>query len=231
MAVPVVADSIGQQMLRFIQNPDNTFAEHTQQTLIMSIVPILLSVVIALPLGVATARRPIAAALSIWLSGIFRAVPALVFLAVMLPVLGIGLVPSIVALTLIGIPPILLNVIAGLRGVDPASIEAARGMGMTRQQILLRVEMPLVLPVVAAGVRSAAVQVVATTPVAALIGGGGYGDYILAGINLFDFAQAAVGAVAIALLALLTELLFALAQRLVTPAGVRVGERVGELVA
>lgn len=214
------------EVWRFIQNPENAYGAHLWTTILLSVYPIALSFIIALPLGIVTARRPIAAFLSANLSGLARAIPSLVFLAVMVPIFGIGFTPSVIALTLLGIPPILLNTIAGLQSIDPAAIDAAKGMGMTRWQILQRVEMPLVLPVIAAGVRIAALQIVATTPIAALIGAGGFGEYILAGVNILDYAQATAGALGIIVLALLTESLFALLQRMLTPAGVRVGEKV-----
>jgi osmoprotectant transport system permease protein len=101
-------------------------------------------------------------------------------------------------------------------------VDAARVMGLSPRQILTGIQIPLVLPVIAAGVRNAAVAIVATVPLAALIGGGGYGDYIIAGINLLEIPQLLVGAVAIGLLAILTELALAAVQRAVTPAGIRV---------
>jgi osmoprotectant transport system permease protein len=104
-------------------------------------------------------------------------------------------------------------------------------MGMTRLQILWRVEMPLVLPIIAAGVRIAALQIVATTPIAALIGSGGLGQFILAGVNILDYVQAAAGALGIVALALLTEGLFALLQRVLTPAGIRASEKASEKAA
>lgn len=215
----------------FIQNPANAYGAHLWTTILLSVYPIVLSFVIALPLGIVTARRPIAAFLSSNLSGLARAIPSLVFLAVMVPIFGIGFAPSVIALTLLGIPPILLNTIAGLQGIDPAAIDAAKGMGMTRMQILRRVELPLALPVIAAGARIAAIQIVATTPIAALIGAGGFGEYILAGVNVLDYAQATAGALGIVVLALLTEGLFAVLQRVSTPAGVRAGEKVAEKAA
>lgn len=212
----------------FIQNPANGYSGQFWTTILLSVYPIVISFVIALPLGILTARQPIAAFLSANLSGLARAIPSLVFLAVMVPVFGIGFTPSVIALTLLGIPPILLNTIAGLRGIDPAVIDAARGMGMTRLQILRRVEMPQALPIIAAGVRIAAIQIVATTPIAALIGSGGLGQLILAGVNILDYAQATAGALGIVALALLTEGLFALLQRWLTPAGVRSTESATE---
>ncbi len=122
-----------------------------------------------------------------------------------------------------GVSPILLNTIAGLQGIDPAVTDAGRGMGMTSLQVLTRIQIPLVLPVIAAGVRSAAVQIVATTPLAALIGGGGYGDYIIGGIGLLaDRTELLVGAGGVAALALVTEFGVAAVQRAVTPVGLRI---------
>lgn len=216
------------KMLQFIGDPTNTFWQHTIDTLKLSIIPIILALLIGLPLGVLVARRPAAAFISANVTGLMRAVPTLAVLFIMILYFNqIGFLPSVVALTVLGIPPILLNTIAGLRGVDPSAIEAGRGMGMTQQQILFRVQIPLVLPVIAAGVRTASVQIIATVPIAGLIGGGGYGDYILAGINLLNIPQLLVGAVGIALLALLAEFALAALQRAVTPAGLRATEPAG----
>lgn len=213
------------RMLQFIADPQNTFGQHTADTLKLSVLAILLALVIALPLGVLVARQPIAAFIVTNLSGLVRAIPTLAVLAVMILYFNqIGFTPSLVALTALGIPPILLNTIAGLRGVDPAAVDAAKGMGMTSWQVLTRVQIPLVLPVVAAGVRNSAVQIIATVPIAGLIGGGGYGDYIFAGINLLDIPQLLVGAVGIALLALIAEFGLATVQRFATPRGIRVAE-------
>jgi osmoprotectant transport system permease protein len=211
-----------QQMLQFIQDPQNDFLGQTVETLRLCVVPILLAMVIAIPLGILVAQRPLMAFVATNVSGLARAIPVLVFLVAVLPYLGIGFTPAATALTLLGIPPILLNTIEGLRGIDPAATDAARGMGMTRRQILTRIQIPLVLPVLAAGVRTAAVQIVATSPLAAIIAAGGYGDYILAGLSdLADPTELLVGAVSVALLALLTEVALAGVQRAVTPAGVR----------
>jgi osmoprotectant transport system permease protein len=153
-----------------------------------------------------------------------RAIPTIAFLAAVIPLLGIGFTPTIVGLTLLGIPPILLNTIAGLRGIDPATIDAGRGMGMTWWELLRRVRIPLVLPVIAAGVRTSVVQITATTTIAGLVGGGGYGDYITYGLDLVQTPPLLVGAVSVALLALIAELGLGAVQRAVTPAGLRVRE-------
>ncbi len=211
-----------QQAIQFITNPQNHFAMETAITLELAIIPIILAIVISIPLGILVAQRPLAAFLAANVTGLARAIPTLAFLAIALPYLGIGFRPTVVALTALGIPPILLNTIAGLRGIDPAATDAARGMGMTQWQMLTRIQIPLVLPVVAAGVRTAAVQIVATVPLAALIGGQGYGDYITAGLGSeARTVDLIVGSIAIAVLALVVEGTMATIQRLATPAGLR----------
>ncbi len=211
-----------QQLLDFIRDPQNDFVGHTTTYLRLCLVSIACAISIGLVLGVLVARRPLAAFVVGNLSSLVRAIPTLAFLAIVLPYLGIGFTPAAVALTALGVPPVLLNTIAGLRGIDPAIIDSARGMGMTQLQLLRQVEIPLVLPVVAAGVRTAAVQIVATAPLAALIGAGGYGNYILAGVNLLERTPLLVGAGSVALLALLVEVLLAGVERAVTPAGLRI---------
>jgi osmoprotectant transport system permease protein len=114
-----------------------------------------------------------------------------------------------------------LNTSTGIRGIDPAIIDAARGMGMTPWQILTRIQTPLVLPVIAAGARTAAVQIVATATLAAIIGAGGYGEYILSGLYQVDSTQILAGALPVAALAILIELGLSWVQHLVTPLGLR----------
>ena len=216
------------QILQFVLDPRNKFGQELLTTVELSVIPIALAVLIGIPLGLAVARQPIAAFFATNLSGLARAIPTLAFLAIEIPLLGqVGFVPSVIALVLLGIPPILLNTIAGIRSLDPATLDAARGMGMTRWQVLTWIQVPLVLPVVAAGVRSAAVQIVATSTLAALVGGGGLGDYVIGGIALGDAGtvELLVGAISIAVLALLVEVSLAYVQRLVTPTGLRAGEQ------
>lgn len=210
-----------QQALAYIQNPANQFGMETLKTVQLAVLPILLALIISIPLGIVLAPRPIPAFVAMNFAGLVRAVPTLAVLAFVVTYLGIGYRPSVFALSLLGVPPILVNTITGLNGIDPATVESARGMGMTRWQILSRIQLPLIAPVLAAGVRTAAVQIVATVPIAALAGGGGYGDYILYGVSSFKTTPLLVGAVGIAVFTFLTEMLLALAQRVLTPRGLR----------
>ncbi len=154
-----------------------------------------------------------------------RAIPIIAVLIVFVPIFGIGFLPSIIALIVLGIPPILLNTYTGIRGIDPATIEAAKGMGMTSWQIATRIQAPLVTPLVAAGIRTSAVQIVATATLAAFIGAGGYGDYIVDGLNVFNYTELIVGAVSVAILAILVEVFMSWLQSVLTPEGLKVQEQ------
>lgn len=210
-------------LIAFVAAPANRYLEHSLSYIDLCVASIVLATAIGVALGVAVARRPLLALLAVNVSGLMRAVPVIVFLALALPYLGIGFAPALVALTVLGIPPILLNTYAGIRGIDPMVVDAARGIGMTSAQIIGRIQAPLVMPVVAAGVRTSAVQIVATATLAAIIGAGGYGEYILAGLYQVDVVQILAGAIPVAALALLAEVGLGWIQRAITPPGLRGG--------
>ncbi len=216
--------NIWQQMWAIITAPGGVYQSYAWDSIKLSLVAIVLAFVIATPLGMLVARQPIAAFIAANLSGVLRAIPILAFLAVAIDYLGTGFKPSLVALVITGVPPILLNTIAGFQGIDPALLDAAKGLGMTRWQTLLRVEAPLTLPSVAAGMRTSAVQIIATAALAALIGGGGWGVYILDGDYHLNDAELFVGAGSFILLAFAAEFALAGVQRLVTPRGVLVAQ-------
>ena len=166
----------------------------------------------SIPLGIWTARHPRGAGV-IGVMTALRSVPSLAVLALMLPVLGIGPRAALVALTLLAIPPVLINTDVGYRTVDPAAVEAAVGMGMLPAQVLRRVQTPLAAPVVITGVRTAAVEVIASATLAAFIGGGGLGDLIVGGLQTDDVGELLAGAVCVGVLALVAEALLSLVQR------------------
>ena len=167
---------------------------------------------LCIPLGIWTSRHR-AGATIIGIMTALRSVPSLAVLALMLPILGLGVKPALIALTLLAIPPILINTDVGFRSVDRAAVEAAVGMGMLPGQVLRRVETPLAAPVVLAGVRTAAVEVIASATLAAFIGGGGLGDLIVAGLQNDNLGELLAGAVCVALLALAAEAVLSAAQR------------------
>ncbi|MFF4160518.1 ABC transporter permease [Streptomyces sp. NPDC001678] len=180
---------------------------------------LLIACAIALPVAVLLGHLGKGGALAVNLSNVGRAVPTFAVLVLLLlsPLGTHGSWPTIIALVLFAIPPVLTNAYVGMRGVDRDMVEAARGMGMTGGQVMARVELPLAFPLIVTGVRSAAVQVVATTTLAALPGGGGLGRVITAGFRLTDTAQVVAGAVLVAALALLVEGAFVLLQRRLDP--------------
>jgi osmoprotectant transport system permease protein len=219
-----------QQMLTFIRNPYNQYGQHTHDFLVLCLTAIIAAIVISVPLGVLAAQNRVIAFIAANLTGLARAIPviAFFFVAVTYLNLGVGFKPAVIALILLGIPPVLLNTVAGLNGIDPAVVDAARGMGMSWWQRLTRVQLPLVLPVIAAGARTSAVQIVATAPLSAIIAGGGYGDYIFSGLDLFNTAEVLVGAIPVIILALAAEYGMAAAERALTPRALKVTAATGE---
>jgi len=191
--------------ITWIAEHPTEFLRALGQHLTMSGISLAIALAIALPLAVVIVNRErLAFAVINTINGL-RTIPSLAILAIMLPLLGIGLLPSIVALTVLALPPILLNAYVGLRDVDPDSIEAAVGMGMSRGQVLRKIRVPLAAPAMFAGARTAAVQVLAGATLAPFIGGGGLGDFIATGIGVMDTSRLLVGAIPIAILALSAE--------------------------
>ncbi|MER6735833.1 ABC transporter permease [Streptomyces puniciscabiei] len=186
------------------------------QHLVLTVVCLLLSCLIALPVALVLGHLGKGGALAVNLSNVGRAVPTFAVLVLLLltPVGRWGEGPTVVALVLFAVPPLLTNAYVGMREVDRGVVQAARGMGMTGRQMLLRVELPLALPMVLNGVRIAAVQLVATATIAALAGGGGLGRIITAGFNLASTPQVVAGALLVAVFALVVEGVFEIAERL-----------------
>ena len=181
--------------------------------LLLSLTGLAIGIAIALPTGIAVAHRPRLAEAAIMLAGALRTIPSLAVLAALLPLLGVGFTPSVIALALLALPPVLVNTVIGIRTADPAALDAARGLGMTATQRAMRVELPLAVPLIFAGLRVAAVQVVSAAALATFIGGGGLGDLVTQGLALLDTGRMLVGAIAIALLALGTEAALGMLER------------------
>jgi len=197
----------------------------------LSVTALAMGMLIALPIGLAIGHSGRGARAAVAITNIGRAIPSLGWLGMVLPITlvlfergGLGFLPALIALVALAIPPIVTNTYAGLREVDRELIDAARGMGMRESRILAAVEVPIALPVILAGIRSSAVQVVATATLAAVVAGGTLGDFILQGIFVRDLPRVFGAALMVAALALATEGLFALLQRLATSPGLRAGE-------
>ena len=218
-------------ILNFILDPKNDFLGHTLAYLQICAIGIVGSVILGVAIGAAVSSNPLLSFIAINLSGLIRAVPIIATLIILVPFFHIGITSTLIALTLLGIPPVLLNTYTGIRGVDPAMIDAAKGMGMTRWQIATKIQTPLVIPLVAAGIRTTAVQIVATATLAAFIGAGGYGEYIVDGINLNKYTELIAGSLAVAVFAIVVEVFMGWLQRVLTPAGLKVASGVEVLNA
>jgi osmoprotectant transport system permease protein len=180
-----------------------------------------ISLLIAVPLGVWLGHLHRGSFLAINLSNIGRALPSLALIAMLIAPLGIGLKPLLIALVALAVPPILTNAYTAIEGIEEDIVDAARGMGLREREILLRVEVPLGLPLLFAGIRTAAVFVVATVPLGALVGApGGLGD-IIANQASYHLSGVLAAAICVAVLAIAVDGLFALLQRLVTPRALR----------
>lgn len=172
---------------------------------------------VSIPLGIWTARSKLPALVIMNAINGMRVMPSLAVLFLVVPYLGLSTASALVALIILALPPVLINTDAGFRSLDKAVLETARGMGMSGLQILLRVEFPLAMPVILAGVKTAAVEVIASATLAAFVGSGGLGIYITRGFALFDYSILMVGAVPVALLTLLAEAGLSALQRLAQP--------------
>ncbi|MEW2553806.1 ABC transporter permease subunit [Streptomyces zhihengii] len=195
---------------------DGGIGQRLAEHLYLTAVCLALSCLIALPVALVLGHLGRGGALAVNISNAGRAVPTFAVLVLLLlsPVGAYGSWPTVIALVLFAVPPLLTNAYVGMRGVDRDVVRAARGMGMTGAQTLVRVELPLAMPLIVTGLRIAAVQLVATATIAALAGGGGLGRVITAGFNLASTPQVVAGAVLVAALALVVEALFEAAWRL-----------------
>ena len=189
---------------------------------------VLVACLIAVPIGLWIGHTGRHAFVAINLANIGRAVPSYAVMAIILPLslsispeYGLALIPTFLAMTLLAIPPVLVNTYAALREVDRDLIEAARGMGMREREVLRNLEIPVGLSIIIGGIRTAAVQVVATATIGAVFGLGGLGRYLIDGIARRDFDRLFAGVVLVAGLALVTELVLAILQRRLTSAGLR----------
>lgn len=195
--------------------------EKTWEHLLISFAALALGVIVAVPLGILLVRLPKIAGVVMGIAGVVQTFPSLAILAFFIPLLGIGKVPAIVALFLYSMLPILRNTYIGVKNVDPNLLEASRGMGMTAFQRTTRVELPLAVPVIMAGIRMTAVYLIGWATLASFIGGGGLGDFIFDGLNLFRPDLIIGGAVPVTLLAILLDWLLGKLEKAATPLGIR----------
>ena len=194
------------------------------QHLLISLGVLSVSSIIAIPLGYLIGHTGRGRSLAIGASGAIRALPTLGLLIIIALVVNVGLLAPFIALVVLAIPSILAGAYSGFEAVDRRGIDAARAVGMTELQIVGLVEVPLGLPLLIGGLRTASLQVIATATLADYVGGGGLGHFIFLGLKTNDYPQMLAGSIIVILLAILSEVLFSIVQRLVVPRGVTAGQ-------
>ncbi|MEE6666742.1 ABC transporter permease [Pediococcus acidilactici] len=204
-------------MINFLNQYGADILSKTGQHIYISAVALALGIIVAVPLGMLLTRAPKISGAVIGLASVMQTIPALALLAIMIPIFGIGSTPAIVALFIYSLLPILRNTYLGLASVDPALIDAAKGMGMNSFQRMWKVELQLALPVIMAGVRLSATYVIAWTALASYIGAGGLGDLIFNGLNLYRSDLILGGSIPVIILALVADFLLGKLEAKLTP--------------
>ena len=203
------------------------FAQHgsellvkTWQQIYISAISLGLGIIVAVPLSVILMKFKRIAKVVIAIASMLQTIPALALLAIMIPFFGVGKVPAIIALFLYSLMPILRNTYVGLTDVNQDTIDSARGLGMTNMQLILKVDIPLAMPVIMAGIRLSAIYVIAWATLASYIGAGGLGDFIFNGLSLYQTDLIFGGTIPVIILALLTDYLLGKLERKLTPKGI-----------
>ena len=204
-------------MTNFLAENGQELINLTLQHLLLSVVSLALGILIAVPLGILLSQHPKIAGGVISVVGVLQTIPTLALLALMIPIFGVGRLPSIVALFIYSLLPILRNTYLGMTSVDPDLLDAAKGMGLTAWQVIKGVQLPLAMPVIMAGIRLSTVYVIAWATLAAYIGGGGLGEMIFNGLNLYKPDLIIGGTIPVTLIAVLADLLMNYLEKLTQP--------------
>ncbi|WP_062532835.1 ABC transporter permease [Jeotgalibaca dankookensis] len=194
-------------MMDFLRENGSELLFKTGEHFYISSISLLLGILVAVPLGILLTRSEKISGYIISFVSILQTVPSLALLALMIPFLGVGKVPAIVALFIYSLLPILRNTYIGIQAVSSNVIDSAKGMGMTESQLIRKVKLPLAAPVIMSGIRLAGVYVIAWATLASYIGAGGLGDYIFNGLNVYDQPMIIWGTIPVTLLALLADFL------------------------
>ncbi len=204
-------------VIAFIQKRPDRFLDLVWAHLRLSLTALGLAVLLYVPLGILFSRLDRIGANAVGLISALRVIPSLALVFLFYPWLGFGMRPALVALVVLAAPALIVNTYTGLTNVDAATLEAARGLGMNPAQVFAQVQLPLALPVIFAGMRLAAVEILASATLASFVGAKTLGQYILTGISLLDTTYLLAGGIPIVLLVLLTDLLFGGVERLLRP--------------
>ncbi|MBI0022210.1 MULTISPECIES: ABC transporter permease [Lactobacillus] len=207
-------------MSAFIAQHGSELLEKTWQQIYISAISLFLGIIVAVPISVILLKFPKTAKVVIALASMLQTIPALALLAMMIPFFGVGRVPAIIALFLYSLMPIMRNTYVGLTDVNPDTIDSARGLGMTKMQLILKVDIPLAMPVIMSGIRLSAIYVIAWATLASYIGAGGLGDFIFNGLSLYQPDLIFGGTIPVIILALLADYLLGLLEKKLSPKGI-----------
>ena len=205
------------QAIAYAADNLDVLLEELQRHIWLVVVPLAFGLVLGLPMGLWSARSRSASTVLINGFNALRVIPSLAVLFLLIPYSGLGFESAAIALTLLAMPPILISTDVAFRSIDPMVREAAFGMGMAPGQVLRLVEVPLALPIIVAGIKTATVEVIASATLAAFIGAGGLGSFIVLGFSLYDNAILLVGAIPVAIMALLAEVILSRIQKALQP--------------
>lgn len=204
-------------MEHFLATYGQELVTKTSEHLFISFISLSMGAIVAVPLGVLLSRTKKIASVVIGLTSLLQTVPSLAFLALMVPIFGVGKLPAVVALFIYSLLPILRNTYLGMKNVDSNIVDAAKGMGMTNFQLVIKVELPSALPTIMAGIKLSSVYVIAWATLASYIGAGGLGDFIFSGLNNYLPELIIGGTIPITLMALIVDFLFSKIEDKLTP--------------
>lgn len=190
------------QVVQYFQSSSGQYWQYVGQHLFLTLVTLAISMVIALPLGYLGSRLKPVASFCVAFAQVLRIIPSLALLFLLIPVIGTGMVPALIALVVLALPPLLINTILGFNEVSPLYKEVGTALGMTSRQLRRQIEIPLALPYVLNGIKLAIVEIIASATLATYIGAGGLGTLIFTGLGLYDMTYIVIGAVSVAALSL-----------------------------
>jgi len=194
-------------IIAYFQQYSGTFVDSLLQHIIISGISILIAAGIGIPLGIFCSRSDRLYHLFTAFFGLLRVIPSLALLFIFIPILGVGMLPAVVALVILALPPVLINTAISFRTLPRSVLETALGMGMDSKMIFFRVKLPLALPLILTGIRTGTVEIIASATLAAYIGAGGLGQIIFTGLGLYRMDLLLIGGVSVAALSLLADLL------------------------
>ena len=209
-------------MKAFLQEYGSQLLSKAVEHFYISMFALLLAIVVAVPLGILLSKTQRTANVVLTVAGVLQTIPTLAVLAIMIPIFGVGKTPAIVALFIYVLLPILNNTVLGVKNIDKNVIQAGQSMGMTKFQLMKDVEMPLALPLIISGIRLSSVYVISWATLASYVGGGGLGDLVFNGLNLYQPPMIISAAIVVTLLALVIDFILSLVEKWVVPKGLKV---------